>query len=508
MLPVIAIVGRPNVGKSTLFNRLVGRRTALVDDRPGVTRDRHYGTAHWEGREFVIVDTGGFEPDPSALAEGDMFLAVRRSAEAAIAEADVVLFVVDRQAGLTPADKLTATILRQRIGTAEDERRILIVVNKCDGPGHDDDAAEFWALGFPDLLCISAEHGRNSYDLWATIVDRLPPPEIEPWAEVVDEDALEEEALADLDTDNFDDEDADGDGDSVESDEDEVAGPIPGHSRSPDDEIRIAVIGRPNIGKSTLVNRLVGEERQVVHDMPGTTMDAVDTVFVANGRTFRIVDTAGVRRKARIDDRLETFATLQAIRTIERCHVTILMIDGAEGITTQDARLASLIVDRGRACVLLINKWDAVRLDPERNVQVLKDELERSMPHMVWAPELYISALTGKGCQRILPMVEAVYAEFERRVSTARLNKFLAEAVLAHSPPQKHHHPVRLNYMTQARVRPPTFIIWANSPDGLKESYKRYLENKLRESFGFAGSPIRLKIRQKRRPGEAKQGGM
>ena len=457
MLPIVAIVGRPNVGKSTLFNRMIGRRQALVDDRPGVTRDRHYGSAHWNGREVVVVDTGGFEPDPSALDEGDMFLAVRRSAEAAISEADVVLFVVDRQAGITPADRLTARILRQQMGDAADERRILLVVNKCDGPGHDDEAAEFWELGFSEMLTLSAEHGRGIYEMWEALLTRLPEGELD-----------------------------------FEPDE------------APEGEIRVAVLGRPNIGKSTLVNRLIGEERQVVHDMPGTTMDAVDAVIEDGDRTWRIVDTPGIRRRAKIDDKLETFATLRAIRTIERCHVVLLMIDGEEGLTNQDAKLGALIADRGRACILLINKWDKVKQDPDRNAHTVRDELEQTLPHLAWAPELYISALTGKGCNRIFDLVEAVYTQFDQRVSTAKLNKFLEEALLAHSPPQKHHHPVRLNYMTQARVRPPTFVIWANSPDGVKDPYKRYLENRLRERFGFAGSPIRLKIRKKRRPGEPK----
>jgi GTP-binding protein len=458
MLPVLAIVGRPNVGKSTLFNRMVGKRQALVDDRPGVTRDRHYGTAHWEGREAMVIDTGGFEPDPSALDEGDMFLAVRKSAEIAIAEADVILFVVDRQAGLTPADRLTASILRQQIGDREEEKKIILVVNKCDSERQEDEATEFWEIGFDKLLCISAEHGRGFYELWIEILAKLP--HSEP---------------------NF------------EPDEDDGS------------EIRVAVLGRPNIGKSTLVNRLVGEERQVVHDMPGTTMDAVDSVFTVGDRTWRIVDTAGIRRKARIDDRLETFATLRAIKTIERCHVVLLMIDGEEGITAQDARLGALIADRGRACILLINKWDRVREMEDRNVTVVQDEIETGMPHLDWSPELYISALTGKGCHRILPLVETVFEEFNRRVSTSVLNKFLEDAVANHSVPQRYHRPVRLNYMTQARIRPPTFIIWSNTPDGVKDPYRRYLENRLRESFGFAGSPIRLKLRQKRRPGQGKE---
>ncbi len=471
MLPVVAIVGRPNVGKSTLFNRLTKSRRALVDDQPGVTRDRLYGEGWIHDRAVMVVDTGGFEPDPSALDEGDMFITVRKQAEVAIAEADVILFVVDRQAGLTPADNLTASILRKQLGEHA-AARLILVVNKCDGPRHDEESVEFYQLGLDPMLSISAEHGRGMWELMEAVEERLP------------------EADPDAPT-RWDDEDAELDD---------------GEDRPDDAEIRIAVIGRPNIGKSTLVNRLIGEERHVVHDLAGTTVDAVDSVVEVDGHTYRIVDTAGIRRKARIDDRVETFASLRAIRTIERCHVVLLMIDGRLGPTTQDARLAALVADRGRACILLVNRWDEVREDPERNVHVLRDEREQTLPHLRWAPELYISALTGKGCHKILETVQGVYAEFDKRIPTARLNKFLEQAVHEHSVPQRYHRPVRLNYMTQARVRPPTFVVWSNTPEGVPDSYKRYLENRLRDEWRFEGAPLRLHFRKKRKPGEAKDG--
>ncbi|MCB9778060.1 MAG: ribosome biogenesis GTPase Der [Alphaproteobacteria bacterium] len=451
MPPVLAIVGRPNVGKSTLFNRLLGQRQALVDDRPGVTRDRNYGVMKDREREIVLIDTGGFEPEP----DDDLFENVRLQAEAAIDEADVILFVVDRQAGLTPADKLAADILRKRAGAKAD--RVLLVVNKCDGPGHDTEAAEFWSLGFDDMSTISAEHGRGVYELLESVHELLPEPV---------------------------------EGDTGAEDE---------------DEIRVAVIGRPNIGKSTLVNLLTGDDRHVVHDAPGTTMDAVDSVVEVDGRVFRLVDTAGVRKKSKIEDRLETWASLRAIRTIERCHVSLLVIDGELGPSNQDARLAALVADRGRACIILVNRWDKVREDPERNVHVLRDEIQQTLPHLTWAPQLYISALTGKGCQRIFPLVEQVYAEFDKRIRTAPLNEFLRQVVDAYQPPQLHHHPVKLNYITQTRVRPPTFAIWVNTPEGIKAPYKRYLENRLREAFGFEGTPVRMHIKRKRRLGEAKE---
>lgn len=456
MTPVIAIVGRPNVGKSTLFNRLVGKRQALVDDRPGVTRDRHYGTAHFDLKEYVVVDTGGFEPDLAQLEEGDMFRTVRAQAEAAVQEANVILFVVDRAAGLTPADRLTAEILRKRLGTPENLERMLLVVNKCDGPAHDHHAAEFWELGMSEMLCMSAEHGRNIYELWDHITSRIP---------------------SDM---------------------------APDVEEEDDGELRIAVLGRPNIGKSTLVNRLIGEDRHVVHDMPGTTMDAIDSILETPEGKVRLVDTAGIRRKARIHDQLETWATLRAIKAIERCHVTLLMVDGEQGPSKQDARLAALIADRGRACVVLINRWDAVQKMEDRNSGVLKDELQVELGHISWAPVLYISALTGKGCHRILPAVREVFEAFNQRVPTGQLNKFLEAAVENHSVPQRYHHPVRLNYMTQVRIRPPTFVIFSNTPEGVKAPYKRYLENRLRATYGFEGSPIKIQLRKKRRPGETR----
>lgn len=452
MLATLAIVGRPNVGKSTLFNRLIGERKALVHDRPGVTRDRNYGTAEHAGREVLCIDTGGLDPQPG----DDLFDAIRLQVAAAIEEAHIVLFVVDRKQGLTPADELCAQLLRKSIGDDE-MRHVLLVVNKCDNPGQEDEVAEFWSLGLEHVIAVSAEHGRGILDLWDVVGPVLPP-------------------------------------ESPDEEED-------------DSEIRIAVIGRPNIGKSTLTNRLIGEDRHVVHNAPGTTMDAIDSVIEKDGKNYRIVDTAGVRRKARIDDRLETFAVARAIKTIERCHVSLLMIDGELGPTDQDARLAALVIDRGRALVVLINRWDVVKDIEDRSARVLTDELERRLPHASWAPVLYISALTGKGCHRILDEVDKVYVQFDKHLPTAELNRFLESVVGRNPPPQKHHHPVRLNYITQPRVRPPTFVVWSNSPDAVKPPYRRYLENQLRERYGFEGTPIRLQVRRKRKAGEPKEAG-
>ena len=502
MSGLVAIVGRPNVGKSTLFNRLIGERKAIVDDRPGVTRDRLYGQFELSGRKLEVVDTGGLEIEAS---EG-LFANMRHQVDTAMRLADVILFVVERQLGLTPADELTAQYLRSNL-SPESLERLIVVVNKCDVYEHELEAADFWALGFPNLVCVSAEHGRSIFALLDAIESRLPddfgeveigfqpiggvPIEVEEWEEYAEEGEDTDGMWFQAPEGQENEDDESESSDELELDEPEI--------------FRVAVLGRPNIGKSTLINRFLGEERQVVHDMPGTTMDAVDTQVNIDGTEWCFVDTAGIRRRARIDDRLEGFAVSRSIRTIERCHVCLLMIDGTEGFTAQDARLAALIVDRGRACVILVNRWDEVKDMPERNSVVLLDEFEQTLPHLRWAPLLFISALTGKGCHRILPEVKRVYKNFDRRISTAKVNQFLRDVVAQNPPPQKHHHRVRLNYITQTRVRPPTYVIWGNSPDAIPPSYRRYLENRLRERFDFVGSPIRIQLREKRRLWEKKQ---
>jgi GTP-binding protein len=489
------------VGKSTLFNRLTGTRDALVNDRPGVTRDRHYGTATWNSHEVVIIDTGGFEPDPASLPEGDLFHQVTAQAKIAIEEADVILFVVDRQVGLAPADLLTADILRRTVRAGEHKDRVILVVNKCDGDRHDIDAFEFSALGVEPIVCVSAEHGRNVWDLWDQIIPRLPEPvEAGPAADdednrILDADEPEEELVQEPGRRDR----SRAERERIESEKGNPSG-VPSEGA----EIKIAVVGRPNIGKSTLVNRLIGEERHVVHDMPGTTVDPVDSVFSIDGQRYRLVDTAGVRRRSRIEDKVEELATLRAIKTIERCHLTILMIDGVEGVTAQDQRLAALIVERGRACIIVLNRWDLVRDLEDRNVHVVEGELQDMLPHLSWAPPLYISALTGKGCHRILPLCKDAFEQFNRRIPTAKLNDFLGKALAGYQPPQKNNNPVRIHFMSQTRVRPPSFTGWTNSPDAVGPAYRRYLEGKLRETFGFQGTPIRIDMKQKRKPGEPK----
>jgi GTPase len=449
MSATVAIVGRPNVGKSTLFNRLIGHRAAIVHDTPGITRDRHYGDFKWNGREMQIIDTGGLEPETNT----DLFKSMRVQALAAIEEADIVIFIVDARAGLTPMDAEVARLLRSSDTT------VLLCANKVEARDQEAQSMEFYSLGLGEVRLLSAEHGLGVADLLDEVVDILQ-----------DAPIVEEE----------------------DDDEDP-------------NELRIAVIGRPNIGKSTLVNQLIGEERHVVADMPGTTMDAVDSVIEVDGRTLRFVDTAGIRRKSRIAEDFEGFAVSKAIRSVERCHITLLLIDGLEGPSEQDARLARLVMDRGRGLAILVNKWDLVREHPERDIKRLELELDRRMPHTTWAPLLTISALTGRGVHRILPTIERIYEQFNKRLTTAECNRFLAAAVGNHSVPQRYHRPVRLNFMTQVRVRPPTFVIFSNTPDGIEPSYTRYLTNRLREFYDFTGTPLRVNYRQKRKPGEAKE---
>jgi GTP-binding protein len=467
-LPVVAIVGRPNVGKSTLFNRLIGFKKSLVHDRPGVTRDRLYEPAELLDRRVLLVDTGGFEPSPDT----DLLLAMRRQSMIAVEEADVIVLVADAQAGWTNADDEVVAILRRSA------KRVVLAVNKVDGARHDPLVADFWGLGVDDVLPISAEHGQGMYELSEAICSKLP------------ERAPEEDP---------------------ETAEDEVNLPEGWDEGVPEETIgapafhgpiRVAVLGRPNIGKSTLINRLLGEDRHLVFDQPGTTTDPVDSPLEIEGRSFVLVDTAGVRKRAKIEDAVERFVSLRSIRAIERCHVTCLIIDGTEGPSDQDAKLADLVLERGRALIILVNKWDLTKDMPDIDSRRTEEALRDRLPHASFCPFLFISAKTGKGCQRILPLVEEVFLSFNQRVPTARLNRFLEKVTVDHTPPQRHHHPVRLYYMSQTRIRPPTFVTFTNTPEGVTPSYQRYLINAMRDEFGFMGAPIRLHVRRRRKPGE------
>ncbi len=460
-LPVVAMVGRPNVGKSTLFNRLIGFRKAVVHDRPGVTRDRLYEEADLLDRRVLLIDTGGLEPRP----DSNLLASMRVQTLVAVEEADVIVFLVDGRDGFTPADAEVADLLRRS------SKPVVLAVNKIDGARHEALAGEFWEVGIQPLVTVSSAHGRGIYELLEAVHDELP--------------AATEFETARLDEPTHQ-------GVPIEQ-ADAERGPV-----------RIAVIGRPNIGKSTLINQLLGEDRHLVHDAPGTTMDPVDSPLTAGGREYVLVDTAGVRKRARISDDVERWVSLRAIRAIERCHVSLLIIDGTEGPTDQDAKLAQLVDDRGRALIILVNKWDLARETEDMDSKTIDDNLERRLPHAHWAPHLFISALTGKGLHRVLPMVDQAYAQFDRRIGTAQLNQWLERAVHAHTPPQRHHRPVRLYYMTQTRVRPPTFALFSNTPDGIGPAYRRYLANRLRESWGFEGTPLRLHFKRRRKLGEDK----
>ncbi len=478
-LPVVAIVGRPNVGKSTLFNRLIGFRKAVVDDRPGVTRDRLYEETELDGRRVLLIDTGGLESDPDT----DLLMAMRHQTLVALEEADVIVFVVDARKGVTPPDKDVAELLRRN------ERPVVLAANKCDGPRHDELIGDLWSFGIDPIVPISAEHGRGVWELTEAVTTRLP--EAEDVEDVIVERDVEIVVR---------DDEGDGEGEDDDADVPEVQSGAPAPH-----ELRIAVIGRPNLGKSTLINTLLGEDRHLVFDMPGTTMDPVDSRLEVDGKRYLLVDTAGVRRRNRIDTQLERFVSLRSIRAIERCHVAVLVIDGTEGPTEQDARLAQLVNDRGRGLVIVVNKWDLAREDPDISSRSTEDDMQRRLPHVWWAPHLFISAKTGKGVHRLLPMIEKVFKGFDTRISTSRLNRFVEEAVVAHSPPQVHHHPVRLYYATQIRVRPPTIAVFTNTPDGVTPAYQRYLVNRLREQFDLEGTPVRLHIKRRRKLGEEKR---
>jgi GTP-binding protein len=435
-MSVVAIVGRPNVGKSTLFNRILGQRRAIVENIPGVTRDRNYAQVTRYDKPFVLIDTGGFEP-----ASQDRLLAqMREQSQLAVQEADVILFVMDAKEGLTPSDEEVAHLLR-RCG-----KPVLYVVNKADGPRQDAAVGEFYALGVDDLLIVSAEHGRGTGDLIEAVLDCLPP--------AGDEEGAQER------------------------------------------EVRLAVVGRPNVGKSSLINRMVGCERVVANATAGTTRDSIDTPFVYNKQRYVLIDTAGIRRKGRVQQKLEKYSVIQALKAMERAHVVLVVIDAEEGVTDQDMTVAGYALERGRAVILVVNKWDNVKKDHGTMGRYV-DQVRTAFKFLHFAPLLFVSALTGQRVARIMSEVEKVATEFNRRVATAELNKVLEEALVSHQPPMVKGRRLKFYYMTQVAVRPPSFVAFVNRAEGIHFSYERYLANQLREAFGFKGTPIRLKFRNR-----------
>jgi len=437
---LVAIVGRPNVGKSTLFNRLVGKHLAIVEDEPGVTRDRHYADAEVRGRPYVLVDTGGFDHD----AKDPVLAGVRGQVKLAIAEADVVLFVTDGNAALTDADHEALKLLR-RAG-----RPVIYVANKADSAAKAMAATDLYAAGAPQVIAVSALHGRSMVDLEAALEAALPPP------------ALEDVVI-------------------------------------PEGVARVAVVGRPNAGKSSLINRLIGAERLVVTEVPGTTRDAIDTMVTRGDRQYVFVDTAGVRRKRSVSAPVEMTSVTQAIRAMERCDVVVVLVDITEGLADQDLRLVNLAIERGRAVLVGFNKVDKVDAAVERKAVADAHGMLRFAP---WIPVMKLSAKAGRGTTALLSMVDRAWEAHGKRVGTAEVNRFFEEVVDKHPPPTQNGRAVRIYYITQVGTHPPRFAAVTNHPEYVAPSYQRYVQTQLRERFGFEAVPVRVNYRPKRRSGE------
>lgn len=436
--PIVAIVGRPNVGKSTLFNRLIGERRAIVEDEPGTTRDRVYGTSDWGGVEFTIIDTGGLQDDQELIGEPTDVIArhTRDQAHAAIAEADVIVFMVDGKAGMNAGDHEVAEILRRA------HKPTILVANKAESPDRRDAAYEFYELGLGDPLAISSYHGTGTGDLLDRIVESLP---------------------------------------AAEEDE-EIEGPA------------IAIVGRPNVGKSRLLNALIGQERSIVSDIPGTTRDSLDTVLEWAGQPVTLIDTAGIRRRGRIDRGIEQYSVLRSMRAIDRADVVLLVIDATEGFTAQDLHIAGYVAEQKKGIVVVVNKWDLVEKDSS-TMDEFREEARRQLDFMPYAPLVFVSAKFGQRVNQVLDTALAVVSERHKRVPTSALNKMLKEAVAAHPPPSKPGKWLKFYYATQADISPPTFIIFVNDPTQIHFTYRRFLENQLRDAFGFIGTAIRISFR-------------
>lgn len=474
--PLLAVIGRPNVGKSTLFNRLVGGRPALVHDTPGLTRDRRYGETDYFGTELRLVDTGGLDPEAEREVIG---AGIHRQAMRAIGEADGLLLVVDGRAGLTSIDHSLAKQLRAT------GKPVFLAVNKIDHAVRDDLVHEFHALGLGEPFAISAAHGRGIDALLEAIVKKIVP--------------ARSAALDDAEAGDDDDDIFDVLGDDEAEEEDAAAEPADGEERideEPARPLRVAFVGRPNAGKSSLTNRLLGEERSLVHDVAGTTTDPVDTPFSIGGRDYALIDTAGIRRKAKIEEEIEKIAVSMAIGQVARADVVVLVIDAELGPAEQDARIAGIVEETGRALVIALNKSDKISGDAAKTA--LRELTEDTFHFLTWAPVTMISAQRGDGVDRLLDLVDTVAREYKKRVPTAQLNRFFAEVIQEMPPPLHNGRSIKINYITQARAKPPTFVLWASAPEGLAPSYKRFIQNRLRERYGFRGSPIRIAVKEKK----------
>lgn len=494
-LPVVAIVGRPNVGKSTLFNRILGSRKAIVEDRARTTRDRLYGDAEWNGRRFVIVDTGGLETDPDDPIEAR----VQEQARLAIGEADVILFVVDAAAGLTPADDEAATLLRRASSP------IIVAVNKADNDKRELEGAEFHAFGWDETYAISAAHGRGTGDLLDAIVWALPPEtdeelarkaresQADEWADEVAAGRLEPFVVDQPEDEQLDEEDA------PTLDAETARWDAAMAAEADTRPASIAFLGRPNVGKSSLLNALLGEDRAIVSDIPGTTRDAIDT-RLAWGRTEVIlIDTAGIRRRGKVASgpAAERYSTLRALSALSRADVAVIVIDAVEGLTAQDAHVAGYAVEEGKGVVIAVNKWDLVAEKTDRTFDQYTEWIRNEVSFLDFAPIVSISAKTGQRVGRVLEAAVDIWAERRRRIPTGELNRLLMNATERTPPPPVRGRRPKLFYATQAAVAPPTFVFFASDASTVHFSYRRYLENRLREAFGFDGTPIRLVFRDR-----------
>lgn len=433
--PIIAVVGRPNVGKSTFFNKISGQRLAIVDDTPGVTRDRIYADTEWNGKSMTLIDTGGIEP----VTDSELLRQMRIQAQIAIDSADVIVFLTDVTTGVTADDKDVATMLRKS------KKPVIVAVNKCDKGLPPPDFYEFYSLGFEDVFAVSSLHGTGTGDLLDRIVELIP--------------------ATDAATDD-------------------------------DEYIRVAVIGKPNAGKSSIINRIAGEERSIVSDMPGTTRDAVDTTVENSYGKYIFVDTAGIRRSAKIDDKLEKYSVMRAQLAVERADVCVIMIDANEGVTAQDERIAGIAHNAGKPSVIVINKWDTIEKDNDTTKAFTKKVYD-ALSYMTYAPVIFVSAKTGQRVERLYELINFVANSAATRISTGMINDLLNDAVQRVQPPSDKGRVLKLYYMTQTGIKPPTFVIFCNRAELFHFSYQRYIENCLRNTFGFEGTPIRIIVKQK-----------
>jgi len=445
--PLVAIIGRPNVGKSTLFNRLIRQRKSIVEDVPGVTRDRIYADTDWDGVEFSLVDTGGFDPDDEEIYPS----LIKNQIRIAIDEADLILFVLDGKEGVMPHDRDVVSMLRKV------KKPVIFVVNKIDDKKHEPRALDFHSLGIDDYMDVSALQGRKINELLDGIVEHLP--------------------------------------EQTEKEEEEKEEGI----------IKIAVLGKPNVGKSTLVNKFLGEERLITSPVPGTTRDSIDTYVTRNGKNYLLIDTAGIRRKSKITFAVERHSVFRAIRSMERADIALLMIDAEEGPTHQDARLAELISDKGRACIILLNKWDLVPQEVAETPDI-EGVLKEKLLAVDYAPVMIISALTGRGVDKIFEKIDMVYENFSRRIPTKRLNYFLQRIIKKTPPPVYRGKDIKFYYISQPLTEQPTFVIFTNEIKGVPENYKRFLESRMREEFQLEGTPVKILFRSERKKDKTIEG--